>query len=232
MPDPVSYRIVVPGRFNGPPDAANGGYACGLLAARCGVARPAVTLHAPVPLDRPVELRPAGPRWHAWADGEVVATVAPSGLTPQGPPFVPPEVAARAQDGFPGRSGHPFPGCFACGPDHPDGLRLSPGPVPGRAGTVACLWTPGGSGEADVPVVWSVLDCPGGWSCDLVDRPRVLARMTAVVTTPPEPGRGCVVVGRLDALHAPLATVSTALYGTDGTLLAAATAGWLPPGAP
>ena len=49
--------------------------------------------------------------------------------------------------GYPGLGNHPFPTCFACGPDRAegDGLRIFPGPVGGASGDrgyVASLWVP------------------------------------------------------------------------------------------
>ena len=57
---------------------------------------------------------------------------------------VAPDVAAEAMLGYPGLGNHPFPTCFACGPDRAegDGLRIFPGPVGGDRGHVASLWVP------------------------------------------------------------------------------------------
>ena len=44
-------------RFNGPPDSAQGGYACGLVAERIDSPGAAVSLRAPPPLERPLEVR-------------------------------------------------------------------------------------------------------------------------------------------------------------------------------
>ena len=43
--------MIVPGRYNGPPESANGGYACGLVAGLLGGVVE-VTLRLPPPLDR------------------------------------------------------------------------------------------------------------------------------------------------------------------------------------
>ena len=43
--------MIVPARFNGPPDSGNGGYTCGLVAAELGAASAEVTLRAPPPLE-------------------------------------------------------------------------------------------------------------------------------------------------------------------------------------
>ncbi|MEV5799026.1 hypothetical protein [Streptomyces collinus] len=226
-------------RFNGPPDSANGGYACGRLAAHAAavghLAGPAaVTLHLPVPVDTPLDYRPAGRRGHAWHGDELVASVAAAADGDlDAPGFVPEPDAKAAEDAFVGE-GHPFPGCFVCGTERPeDGLGLRPGPVAGLPGTVACRWTPDARwaderGEVGAAFVWSALDCPGGWTADPVRRPRVLGRMTARIDRLPTAGRTYVVVGRLDRAEGRTATNTTALYDpVDGTLLAAASAVWV-----
>ena len=48
--------VTIPARFNGPPGSANGGYACGLVAAAIGPAA-TVRLLSPPPLDVPLERR-------------------------------------------------------------------------------------------------------------------------------------------------------------------------------
>ncbi len=45
--------LTIPSRFNGPPASANGGYACGLVAALLG-GDAEVTLRSPPPLDTPL----------------------------------------------------------------------------------------------------------------------------------------------------------------------------------
>jgi hypothetical protein len=141
------------------------------------------------------------------------------------------EVAARTGP-FAGAIDHPFPACFVCGPDRTegDGLRLFPGTLgPGRT---ACTWQPGqwvadSRGIVPPEIVWAALDCPGGWSSDLVGRPMVLGTMTASVVRSPSVGEPCVVVGRLDASDERRSSTSTALYGDAGELLARAEAVWI-----
>ncbi|MEU7727182.1 hypothetical protein AB0B78_18355 [Streptomyces sp. NPDC040724] len=228
----------IAGAFNGPPTSANGGYACGRLAelATAGgqlTAPVAVSLHLPVPLDTPLSYQPAGKRGHAWHGEDVVASVT-AGSGP--PPVLEPVTAAEAkaaQDSFTG-VGHPFPTCFVCGPERAEGgLALRPGAVEGKPDTVACLWTPG-PGLADeqgvvLPeIVWSALDCPGGWTTDPARRPRLLGRMSAQIAELPLAGREYVVVGRLVHTEERTTTNLTALYdAAEGRLLAHASALWI-----
>lgn len=223
--------------FNGPPSSANGGYACGSLAGLAEAAGhltgpAAVTLHLPVPMATPLEYRVAGRRGHAWHGEEVVASVATaSGDIPVLAP-VTVEEAERAEAAFDGAA-HPFPTCFVCGTERPGtGLSLRPGPVGERPFTVACTWTPapsvaGVDGTVPAEIVWSALDCPGGWTTDPVKQPRLLGRMTAEISALPQVGRTCVVVARLEETKERTAVNTTALYDGDGTLLAKASVLWI-----
>ncbi|HVH51472.1 MAG TPA: hypothetical protein VM690_04955, partial [Gaiellaceae bacterium] len=69
--------------------------------------------------------------------------------------------AVRLVEAQPDDPDHPFPGCFACGPerDEGDGLRLRPAPV--GDGRVVAPWKPF---AADRELVWAVLDCPGAYA--------------------------------------------------------------------
>ena len=235
----LSHDFVVtiaPG-FNGPPASANGGYACGRLAVLAAghLDGPvAVTLLAPVPLGVPVHYRVSGRRGQAWAGDELVATVGSANDEAVVVPGVSRAEAEAASRSFLGRTGHPFPGCFACGVDRAgDGLGLTPGQVPGLPGTVACLWSPAarfgdGSGAVATEVVWAALDCPGGWTGDPRVEPRLLGRMAARIEEPPRIAGTCVVVARTTGGGGHVVVNSTALYDAeDGRLLASATAHWV-----
>ena len=99
----------------------------------------------------------------------------------------------RRRDRFEGLADHPFPTCFSCGTgrDPGDALCLRPGPLDDGTGRYAATWVPR---EADVPVVWAALDCPGGWSAGIAGRPMVLGTMTARVHALPAVGEPHVVL--------------------------------------
>jgi hypothetical protein len=228
--------FTIPARFNGPPTTANGGYACGVFAG-LGTARHgphlAVTLLAPPPLDAALEFRPGARRSQVRCGEELIATVTAAPGSPERLDPVSVESAAAASLGYRGEPDHPFRTCFVCGVDRTqgDGLLLAPGPLPGRSGTVACVWTPdhtvtGSDGTADAAVVWSVLDCPGGWTADPGKEPMVLSRMTARIAELPVAGQRYVVVGRRLRRAGRTAVNATALYTEDGRLLAHASAVW------
>ncbi len=236
--------LIVPARFNGPPGSANGGYfaarlaAC-LLAVSGGGERAAaitVTLRKPPPLDEPMDLVPAGaPGTLAAQIGTVVIAEAEpfSGGFEEVEP-VTFEEAREAAQYYGGLIEHPFPACFSCGLARPgpDGLGLRPGLLPGRKGMTAASWQPDSSladpaGQVRPEFVWAALDCPGGWTVDVVGRPMVLGRMSAQVLAAPGIGERCVVMGRLDGRHGRQAFTSTTAYGTGGRVLGHARAAWI-----
>ncbi|MFD6950092.1 hypothetical protein A6A08_16110 [Nocardiopsis sp. TSRI0078] len=247
--------ITIPTGYNGPDGSGNGGYTAGLLAARLtAVGGPAVqvTLRVPPPLDHPlaVEGGPAGTLGltdpAAEEGARLVAEAAVTELpdTPDGPaipggPVGVPE-AAEAENRYPGLTAHPFPRCYSCGPERAEGegLRLFAGPVrPGTGpdavgNTVACTWTPHpsldeGNGTAGLAQVWAALDCPGGWSSDVVGRPAVLGRIAVRVDHAPRIGDTHVVMGHLESVEGRKIRTGSALYDAEGRLLALARATWI-----
>ena len=251
--------MLIARRFRGPRSSGNGGYTAGLVASvllqdvddlassRRGTRRAVeVTLRMPPPLDTTLHIERQGPG--ALSVHHVAGLVAEARL-------VDPEIeladrvdvaeATAAEPGYRGLVEHPFAECFVCGTDRVagDGLRLRPGPLPGRPGTTACTWVPDaslldpalvdsaldGSTTSTPPALftWAALDCPGGWAVDVAGRPMVLGRMTARVDALPQVGQVYVVVGRVVEMAGRKATTLTALYDSDGRVLGAASAVWL-----
>ncbi|OLT24437.1 hypothetical protein BJF83_24230 [Nocardiopsis sp. CNR-923] len=244
--------LTIPARFNGPDGSGNGGYTCGLLATRLtaeGGPAVTVTLRTPPPLDRPltVEGDPATGLRLTDPERADAARLVAEAQTAQLPdrPAVPggpvtPAEAKDAENRYPGLAEHPFPRCYSCGPARPegDGLRLFAGSVrpatgpDGQGNTVACTWTPNtdlgdGSGAVTLPQTWAALDCPGGWSSDVVGRPSVLGRITARVDRAPRVGRTYVVMGHLESVDGRKTHTGSAIYDSDGELLAQAHATWI-----
>jgi hypothetical protein len=236
-----SVALVVPARFCGPPDTGNGGYTAGLLAARLPAAAPVrVTLRQPPPLESSMLVSAEGDVLSASFGGAVIATAEPGELVADQVPPVPFATARAAQASYAGLVGHPFPGCFVCGPDRPPGgpeggLGLRPGQVgdygPDGDGWVATTWVPDPTllvdGRIPAAIVWAALDCPGGWANDLVDRPMVLGRMTASVDAVPVAGDRCVVVGRRVGLDGRKAFTASTAYDADGRVLGHAESTWI-----
>ena len=236
-------ELIIPSRFRGPSDSGNGGYVCGRIAAY--VDGPVtVTLHRPPPLDTPMTVEPGGDgalrvRQGGVLIAEATAAAYPPGLlAPEIPELVSMAEACRSagraryfQDPF-------FPECFVCGPNRGlgDGLRIFPGPVPGRM-LWAAPWTPDSSiAGADARVrpemVWAALDCPSGIaaaegaSLD-ADTAIVLGRMTASVAALPMFGDQCRVIAWPDGGSGRKLTAGSVLLGPGGEVLAVARAVWL-----
>jgi hypothetical protein len=216
----------IPARFNGPPGSGNGGWSAGAFAVAAGAGAGGapfqVTLRVPPPLD--TELTTSGGTVLA-PDGTLVAEVVAGGDQGEPVPPVPFDQARTVATAYPGFTAHPFPTCYVCGPERPDGLRLFPGVLPD--GRTAAPW----SVPADVTVetMWAALDCPGGWSALHTGRTYVLGRITVAVNAVPPPGASCVVVGRTDAMVGRKAMTSSTVYAADGTPLATARGTWIAP---
>ena len=167
-----------------------------------------VTLRAPPPIEQPLEVRPAEDGSATLWDGEtLVAEGHPAtvGLDPpRGVTLAEAEAAARE---CPWLDHHPFPTCFACGPERApgDGMREFPGPVAGRPGVWATPWVPDasladGSGEVRPLFTFAALDCPSAAGAidaagvPMTEHVHVLARLTGQVLGPVRAGDPQVVV--------------------------------------
>ncbi|TIC88217.1 hypothetical protein E8D34_04530 [Nocardioides sp. GY 10113] len=232
-------HLVISRRFHGPPRSGNGGWTAGALAD----ALPAVAddhpvtvrLKLPPPLEVPLSLQPgagAAPHLVLADEGRTVAEAVLSEreLVPVPPVGV--LEAADAEERYAGLRAHPFPTCFVCGPQRRpgDGLRIFPGPLsPGAARsrenrTVAATWTPY---ESTLPIAWAAMDCPGGWSTDLLDRPAVLGTMTAVVHRLPSTRERYVVVGEQRDIDGRKLHTAATLYGPGDEVVATAEHVWI-----
>ncbi|HYN28764.1 MAG TPA: hypothetical protein VES95_02670 [Dermatophilaceae bacterium] len=225
-------RTTIARRFCGPPESANGGWVCGLLAGvvTTTAAAPAVTvrLSSPPPLERPLELERTGEGGAVLRDGDhVVATAVPA-PAPTGhlPDPVRAADARRAATAYEGLAGHPFPTCFSCGTarEPGDGLALRPGPLADGTGRYAAPWVPL---DVDLPVVWAALDCPGGWAAGIAGRPMVLGTMTALVAALPRVGEEHVLLAWQRSQEGRKHLSGSALLTADGQVLARAQATWL-----
>jgi hypothetical protein len=197
----VADSLAIPARFNGPPDSGHGGYSAGLAASL--VEGPAeVALRAPPPLETPLTVELRGDGSAALVDGDrVVLEARPASVDVEVPEPVSVEDALAAEEGSPFLDeSHPFPTCFACGPERAEGegLRLFAGSVAGRD-LFAAAWTPAPEFAADGVAVdplfiWTALDCP---------------------SSAPAMGAGTIVVASLAAeLRAPVAVGEPHVIGS------------------
>jgi hypothetical protein len=214
--------VIIPPRFNGPPDSANGGYACGLLSEALGGGFE-VTLRRPPPLG--IELDLVGNELRH--GDEVIAEARRNTQVLDAPEPVSLEEAEAASSRYPGFEHHAYPTCFTCGPEREDGLGVFPGPVEGRDGVVATPWTPG---AVRPEIVWAALDCPSGWAVDDFSREGVLlGRMAAAIHELPPSGEAQVVIGWRIAEAGRKRFAGSALFDRAGGLLAAARSTWIVP---
>lgn len=197
-----SDEVEIHRRFRGPPASGNGGYVCGILAE--WIDGPAeVTLLAPPPLEAPLHRRRD--------DAEVTLSDSATCFARARPldepldldaPHPPEEAELEAAAmGFPGRQGHPIPGCFVCGTERQagDGLCIYAGDSPHRDVAVA-EWVPDEEladehGHINQRYLWAALDCPSYFG---IGEPRplaLLARLSAQIERPVMPGERLTVTG-------------------------------------
>jgi hypothetical protein len=229
--------IVVPRRFNGPPDSANGGYTCGLVAGLIGAEVAEVSLRAPPPLETPLEAERTEDGVLVRRGETLIAEGRRAGLDLDPPDPVDPDTAAEAARGGYERwtSRHPFPTCVICGPDREpgDGYRVFPGPVTG-ADLFAASWTPdpslaGSDGVLRPECVWGALDCPTSAPVANFGQgpPVVLARLTASLERPVVAGRTHSLVSWPLQVDGRKRHAGAALFDAEGELLARSRALWI-----
>jgi hypothetical protein len=232
----VSETLTIAARFNGPPASANGGYTCGLVAGLVGAEEVSVSLRLPPPVDKPLRVVRDGDQVELF-DGEArVAEGGPAELLLEVPDPISPEEAAAASAA--GRDHwcdhHPFPTCFACGPerDPGDGLRLFPGEL--RDGMFATAWTPDeslddGTGHVRPECVWAALDCPTSAPvANFATGPAmVLARLTARLGCSVEVGERHAILAWPLAVDGRKHVGACALFDSAGRLLCASQALWI-----
>lgn len=249
--------LTIASTYCGPPEMGNGGYMCGMVASRLGSPRARIRLSAPIPLERPLQVearsdgvlaivdpqgkgRDGGPL--TVAEGSALAP----GDSPQNPSENPSEnivdvpeapsfaQAEAAMENYAGFSRHPYPTCFVCGPKREvgSGLRIFPGPVEGRE-LVASTWVPEPpfvepDGLVDPVLLWSLLDCPGGFAAILSKmRMMVLGQLTGQIDSRPRAGQRCVAMGWPIGSDGRKHFVGTAIVGESGEVFARGHSVWI-----
>jgi len=234
-----THSVEIARRFCGPPRSANGGYACGRIAAF--IDGPAeVTLKLPPPLDKPMRLEQARETVSLFDDDRLVAT-AISGEVEiadiDAPTF---RTALEATERTFAAKTHALPTCFVCGPhrDFGDGLRIHPGPISADddnwSGLLAAPWIPAGdltNGDGSVrpEFVWAVLDCPTAYAASSPAGmlPILLGRQAVRILNLPAAGERCVVVSWEVARDGRKFYADACLFGPEGEVLACCNALWI-----
>ncbi len=219
-------KIVLPRRYRGPLASANGGYACGRLAAFVDGDEIEVTLRRPPPLDRLLSVERTDGVVRLLDGDDVVAEARPALVDADPPARVSVQVAERARERHVRDWSPDFRECYVCGV-RDDGLEIRVGLVEGREPLHAA---PVALTETGPEFVWAAIDCPGAYAVGAEGRGDiVLGRMTARVHRAPARGEECVVAswplgGEGRKLYA-----GTALFAGDGQLLALARQTWIVP---
>lgn len=220
--------LVIPRRFNGPPDSANGGYTCGLVAGLLDAGAAEVTLRWPPPLERPLAVQREDGAVRV-TDGDVlVAEGRATELELELPePMGVEQAEAASRNGRERWSAdHPFRTCVVCGPDREpgDGFRLFPGEL--RDGLFASVWTPANARPEET---WAALDCPTSAPVANFGEgpPMVLARLAARIDAPVEPGRPHVVLSWPLEVDGRKRHAGAALFSEAGALVALSRALWI-----
>jgi len=224
-------QLVIDAAYAGLPDLAHGGYVAGVLTGALATDSSRVRLRRPVPSARALRLERPAPGHVELHDGaRLLADGAEADVLLEVPEPVAPAEARSASRRFPGAAQHPFPGCVCCGPEHPRGLGVYPGPVSGR-GVVAAHWVPpeqlaDDRGELPRELVCAALDCPQLWAM-MVHAPAATSDrvVTAVLETrleqPVRAGEPHVVIGWPIGRDGRRWLAGAAVFGPAGELCAA-----------
>ncbi len=249
--------LLISSRYCGPARSGNGGYVAGALAHELGhafeqplrdavgdsdIPAVAVTLRQPPPLDATMRIARTEKGLELTFGGAVVAQAAVVEAVLEPVEAVSWDEAVAASASYPGHTSHPFPTCFACGTERPDGLRIFPGQVSSaREGRtrLAATWVPDDTVAADahedddpaarasLAATWSALDCIGGWAGDLTERLMVLGRMTAIIDTLPVVGEQHVVTGERRGSEGRKTFTASTLHDADGRIVGRAEHVWI-----
>ena len=224
--------VVIKSSYCGPPGYGNGGYVAGMLAQHMG-GSVEVLLRQPTPLNTELMLTADAADHMTLTLGQtIIAEVTPAQFELEVPAPPAYATAVAAAGSHPGLGSHPVPGCFVCGPQRADGLRIFPGRSPGGE-CVATDWTPpqalaDATGEVLPEFIWAVLDCPGAFTLTegtLI--PVLLGKLSVRIHAPVLAGAPHILTAWLIANEGRKYFTGTALFSAAGELCACARATWI-----
>lgn len=234
----MTEALTIPGRFNGPPGSANGGYTCGRVAQLVGAGEVEVSLRRPPPLERPLNVVRDGERVELRDGDTLIAEGGPTELLVEVPDAVARDEVSAAEEA--GRetwtAQHPFPTCVVCGParDAGDGLRIFPAALPDRDGLFGACWTPSeqesdGNGWVRPELVWAALDCPTSAPVANFGEgpPMVLASLAARLGCSVRVGEPHTILSWALDVDGRKRRAAAALYDSDGILTCVSRALWI-----
>ena len=217
-------EITLPRHYRGPLTSANGGYACGRLAAFVDAREVEVTLRLPPPLDRGLAVERDDDDVRLFDGDALVAQARPAAVELDAPVPVSVEVAEASRERHVRGWSPEFSECFVCGV-RDDGLEIRVGPVAGREPLLA---SPIALPDARSEIVWAAIDCPGAYAVGAEGRGDiVLGRMTARVDRVPAVDEQCVVTAWPLGEDGRKLFAGTALFAEEGELLALAKQVWI-----
>ncbi len=231
--------IVISQQHNGPPSSAHGGLAAGRFAEFVNPCRASVRFHRPIPMAK--ALRPHTRHDRASVDvlhgDEIVATVTVTedAIQPELASMQrvsSSDVAAAERDWAQTMAQiHPFPTCFACGPERAvgSGLGLRPGQVD-DSGRYVTTWLPKVDGSVAPWLVWTALDCPSGAPAlgAVGADEQVVTGTISVIIDGPAPGDGDYqIISRLTDRQGRKLATEAALIDGEGRVLASCSALWI-----
>lgn len=232
-------RLEIERRFCGPPRSANGGYACGRLAAFIDGAAE-VTLRSPPPLDKVMQVVADDGGVLLLDDDKLIGSARACSVSVDAavaPTF---EEARAAEQRTIAPHKHNLPTCFVCGPlrQPGDGLRIHVGPLhpdsQGWAGPLAATWVPQPDlADAENLVrpefVWAALDCPTGYAAGFSDGNvfLLLGRQAVDIHRRPSAGEKCIVFARETRRDGRKHFADGVLFGEDAKAIAVCNAVWI-----
>ncbi|HSD68319.1 MAG TPA: hypothetical protein VLB07_02145 [Woeseiaceae bacterium] len=232
-------RLEIARRYCGPPKSANGGYACGRLAAFIeGDAE--VTLRSPPPLDKAMQVVTDDGGVALYDGDKLIGSAKPCEITVDIPPAPAFDEAHAAEQRTIPEARHNLPTCFVCGPQREpgDGLRIHVGPLhpdpSGWSGPLAATWIPrpdlaDTSGLVRCEFVWAALDCPTGYAAGFSDGNvfLLLGRQSVAIYRRPRAGERCIVRAQEVRRDGRKHHADGVLYGEDRQAIAVCKAVWI-----
>lgn len=226
--------LIIPARFNGPPEIANGGIVVGALAETIDSPCCTVTLKAPTPLDTPlvVKMHEDGSQGLYLEDALLATSEKADALTISVPDFLPAEKAAETLDQYRELDSVGMGECFVCGSNRHDGLRVFATETKNDPTIYAAKFPMhqdflDENGNVQPLFLYAALDCPGYFALTKGADYALLGRMTAEIMAPCKGESEATVLAWEIAKNGRKLTAGTAIYDSEGTLVAKALSVWI-----